>query len=315
MTDERPLIIDVKRHAIHDGPGIRTTVFFKGCPLNCLWCHNPEAISPDPEIGFYPDDCIGCGKCAEVCPNDAIQMDSPGRIDRMLCQRCGKCADVCPGTGLRKVGTYYELDQLVELLLRDRTYYEVSGGGVTLSGGEPTFYMDYAGQLLRRLKEQGIHTAIQTAGCFDYTAFQTNILPFISLILYDIKLIDPEKHRFYTGSGNRVILENFRRLIKDSPAPMIPRIPLIPGITATPENLQAISDFLQECGLTRCWLLPYNPLGFSKRENIGKEAMELPTEWMSEEEKARCEEIFSWAELVKADTVIATSKLDNASAQ
>jgi len=303
MTDERPLIIDVKRHAIHDGPGIRTTVFFKGCPLNCLWCHNPEAISPDLEIGFYPDDCIACGKCAEVCPNDAIQMDNPDRIDRALCQRCGKCADACPGTGLRRIGTYYELDQLVELLLRDRTYYEVSGGGVTLSGGEPTLYMDYAGHLLRRLKEQGIHTTIQTAGCFDYAAFQTNILPFVSLILYDIKLMDPQKHRVYTGSGNRVILENFRRLIKDSPAPIIPRIPLIPGITATSENLQAISDFLQECGLTRCWLLPYNPLGLSKRKNIGKETVDLPQKWMSEEERSRCEEIFFWVELVKAATV------------
>jgi len=163
--------------------------------------------------------------------------------------------------------------------------------------------MDYAGQLLRRLKEQGIHTTIQTAGCFDYAAFQSRILPFVSLILYDIKLMDPEKHRVYTGRGNRVILENFRRLIKNSPAPIIPRIPLIPEITATSENLQAISDFLQECGVNRCWLLPYNPLGLSKRKNIGKEPVELSQEWMSEEERARCEEVFSWAELVSADMV------------
>jgi pyruvate formate lyase activating enzyme len=194
------------------------------------------------------------------------------------------------------VGTYYELDQLVELLLRDKVYYEVSGGGVTLSGGEPTFYIDYVSQLLRKLSEQGIHSTIETAGCFGYETFQSRILPFLSLVLYDIKLADPEEHRVYTGLGNRVILDNFRRLIEDSPIPVIPRIPLIPGITATPENLQPISEFIQECGLTQCWLLPYNPLGLSKRENLGKEPVDIAQKWMSDEEETRCRDIFSWAE-------------------
>lgn len=293
MAGKQPLIVDVKRHALHDGPGIRTTVFLKGCPLNCLWCHNPEAISPEPEIAFYPNECIGCNECAEVCPNGAIQPDSLFRIDRTLCQRCGECASVCPAMALRVVGTHYELDQLVELLLRDRIYYETSGGGVTLSGGEPTFHIDYAGQLLRKLRKHGIHTAIQTCGYFDYTAFQSGILPFLSLILYDIKLMDSEEHRFYTGSGNEIILENFRRLIEDSTVPIIPRIPLIPGITTKPENLKAISELIQECGLDRYWLLPYNPLGLSKRENLGKKPVNITQEWMSDEEEKRCRDIFS----------------------
>ncbi|MBC8458164.1 MAG: radical SAM protein [Deltaproteobacteria bacterium] len=196
------------------------------------------------------------------------------------------------------MGTYYELDQLVELLLRDKVYYEVSGGGVTLSGGEPTFHIDYVSQLLRKLKEHGIHTAIETAGYFHYETFQSKILPFLSLLLYDIKLMNPEEHRIYTGRGNQIILENFRRLIKDSSIPIIPRIPLIPDITTTPENLQAISEFLQKCGLTQCWLLPYNPLGLSKRENFGKEPVDIAQEWMSGEEEVRCKNIFSWAELI-----------------
>jgi len=295
MTDERPLIVDVERHALHDGPGIRTTVFFKGCPLSCLWCHNPETILPEPEIAFYPGDCISCGGCAEACPNRAIQLDKPDRIDRVICQRCGECVSVCPGTGLRVVGTYYELDQLVELLLRDKIYYEVSGGGVTLSGGEPILHMDYVSQLLRKLKERGIHIAIETAGYFHYEAFCSKLLPFLSLILYDIKLMNPKEHQIHTGRENQIILENFRRLIKDSPIPVIPRIPLVPSITAKPENLQAISEFIRECGLTQCLLLPYNPLGLSKRENLGKEPLDISQEWMSEEEEKRCRNIFSWA--------------------
>jgi len=280
VIDKHPLIVDVKRHALHDGPGIRSTVFFKGCPLSCLWCHNPEAISPEPEIAFYPDDCIGCGRCAEVCPNEAIQLDHPRRINRSLCQRCGKCASVCPGTALRIVGKYYELDQLVELLLRDKVYYETSGGGVTLSGGEPTLYIDYASRLARKIKEHGINVTIETSGYFNYETFKSRMLPFLSLILYDIKLMDSEEHRVYTGRGNQLILENFRRLAEDSPS-----------ITARTENLRAIAEFIQECGFTQYSLIPYNPLGLPKRENIGKEPVALTQEWMSEDEEARCREV------------------------
>ncbi len=291
VIDKRPLIVDVKRHALHDGPGIRSAVFFKGCPLNCIWCHNPEAISPEPEIAFYPDDCIGCDRCAEVCPNEAIQRDNPHRIDRSLCQRCGKCAAVCPGTALRIVGKYYELDQLVELLLRDKIYYETSGGGVTLSGGEPTLYIDYASRLARKIKEHGISITIETSGYFNYETFKSRMLPFLSLILYDVKLMDSEEHRVYTGRGNQLILENFRRLAEDSPIPIIPRTPLIPGITDRTENLRAIAEFIQECGLTQYSLLPYNPLGYPKRENIGKEPVDLTQEWMPEDQVARCREV------------------------
>lgn len=230
-------------------------------------------------------------------------MDSPDRIDRSRCQRCEKCASACPGTGLRVVGAYYELDDLVELILRDKEYYQVSGGGVTLSGGEPAFFMQYTGQLLCKLREYRIHTTIETAGFFKYDAFYSEVLPFLSLILYDIKLIDDEEHQAYTGQSNRIIIENFHRLVVDSPIPIIPRVPLIPGITAISRNLQAVSDFLRECGLAFCWLLPYNPLGLSKRKNIGKQSVNISQEWMSDEEKARCESVFSWARLVDAANV------------
>ena len=291
VIDKRPLIVDVKRHALHDGPGIRSTVFFKGCPLNCLWCHNPEAISPEPEIAFYPDDCIGCGRCGEACPNEAIQLDSPHRINRLLCQLCGKCASACPGTALRIVGKYYELDQLVELLLRDKVYYETSGGGVTLSGGEPTLYIDYASRLACKIKEHGVSVTIETSGYFNYETFKSRMLPSLSLILYDIKLMDSEEHLAYTGRENQLILENFRRLAEDSPIPIIPRTPLIPGITARTENLRAIAEFIKKCGLTQYSLLPYNPLGPPKRENIGKEPVDLTQEWMAEDQVACCRKV------------------------
>ena len=136
MNNQRPLILDVKRHALHDGPGIRTTIFFKGCPLRCVWCHNPESMDPGLEIGFYPSDCIQCGECVEACPNGGARMDLPGRIDRVICKRCGSCAEACPGRGLRKIGRFYDIDELLDIVLRDKMYYQTSNGGVTLSGGE-----------------------------------------------------------------------------------------------------------------------------------------------------------------------------------
>jgi pyruvate formate lyase activating enzyme len=202
------------------------------------------------------------------------------------------------------VGTHYEIEQLVELLLRDREYYEASGGGVTLSGGEPTFYMDYVSRLLCSLRGDGIQTAIETAGYFHYESFKSKVLSFLSLILYDIKLMGSEEHRRYTGRGNQIILDNFHRLLEDSSVPIIPRIPLIPGITTRPDNLQAISEFIKDCGLTQCWLLPYNPLGLSKRENIGKGTVDLPRHWMSEEECKRCKRIFAWAMLIDASDLV-----------
>lgn len=268
-AERLPLVVDVKRGVTEDGPGIRTTVFFKGCPLACKWCQNPEAVDPLVEIGFYPQKCIVCGECADVCPEGAIQMEAGERIDRSKCNRCGLCADACPAKALRTIGKHYEIDDLVQILLRDRTFYEVSGGGVTLSGGEPALWTGYVGNLLKTLKSEGVHTAMQTCGHFEFLAFKKDVLPWIDLIMYDLKIIDPDDHLRHTGKDNKTILGNFRRLL-DEDVEILPRIPMIPGFTSSDDNLARISSFLKECRINDYYPLPYNPLGNSKWRNLGK---------------------------------------------
>jgi pyruvate formate lyase activating enzyme len=251
------------------------------------------------EIGFYPADCIQCGDCIEACPSGAAQMNLPGHIDRALCKRCGTCAEVCPGHGLRQIGRFYEVDEILDIVLRDKVYYQTSGGGATLSGGEPTLHIGYVSQLLQRLKSSGIHTAMQTNGFFEWSQFNTEILHWLDLVLFDVKLADPELHLKYTGKRNDVILENLGRLIQERPDDVIPRVPLIPDITTNPYNLQKLSGILREMGARRCWLLPYNPLGFSKRETIGKSTFNMPDRMLTKQELTGQENYFSWAELIE----------------
>ncbi len=299
MTAAVPLIFDIRRYALDDGPGIRTTVFMKGCNLRCLWCHNPESLDPDSEIGFYPRDCINCGDCVEACPVSACQLENPARIDREKCTRCGDCVEACPGKALRLIGRFYAVDELLEILLRDRMFYKVSGGGVTLSGGEPTLFLDYGAEILGRLKELGIHTALQTNGCFIWEEFRQNLLPQVDLVMMDLKLADGKKHREYTGQDNSLIFANLSNLLEEKPQRVFLRIPLIPGFTATLENLQALSQLLQELGAKRCSLLPYNPTWFHKAESIGKQVdPKISTRFLTSEELAACRKIFAWAELV-----------------
>lgn len=299
MEHHQPLIFDIRRHVLEDGPGIRTTVFLKGCNLSCIWCQNPESIDPLCEIAFYPGDCIECGDCVTACKTGACQMENRLRIDRTRCDRCGDCVEICPGLGLRKIGHFYPIEELISILLRDRVFYEVSGGGITLSGGEPTFHMGYISSILQKLKMQEIHTAIQTNGFFEWSQFKEKVLNWVDLIMFDVKLADPEGHLRYTGRKNYLILKNLRRLFKERPKDVITRIPLIPGITATTQNLEAISKMLQEIGMNKCSLLPYNPTGLSKAENIGKKvAPILSRHMMPPEDDRMCKEIFSWAQWV-----------------
>jgi pyruvate formate lyase activating enzyme len=282
-----PLILDMRRFALDDGPGIRTTVFLKGCPLACAWCHNPESLKAEAEIVFYSRLCIRCGDCAAACTSGAIT-DEPVRIDRSRCAACGRCAEACPSTALKMVGRHYTSDELVDLLLRDMVLFDTSGGGVTFSGGEPTLHMDYLGVVLEKLKSLGIHTAIQTCGMFAMGRFREKILPHLDIIFYDLKFIDAREHIAFTGKDNGVILENFAALIGEAGEKVRPRMPLIPGVTATRDNLSGIARFLKKLGRTGCEVLPYNSSGLSKRAALGERIPpSVPVNMLSVEEERR----------------------------
>ncbi|UCE19727.1 MAG: glycyl-radical enzyme activating protein [Gemmatimonadota bacterium] len=284
-----PLIVDIKRHSLEDGPGIRSVVFFKGCPLRCVFCQNPETQDPRMEISFSVNACIRCEMCQRICPEGAIRFDLPGRIQRDRCLRCGACAAVCPGKGLRVVGSYFPVETLSEILLRDLPFYRHSGGGVTLAGGEPTLHLDYLEPLLQALKASEIHVVLETSGYFDYGSFRRRILPYIDIIYYDIKVADPQVHRKYTGKTNGRILGNVRRLLQERAAVVYPRIPLIPNITATRENLSAILHILCDAGAEHVSLLPYNPMGREAAAGLGNVTVPLPESFMRpDEEKAMC---------------------------
>ena len=275
MREEVPLITDIHHFALDDGPGIRTTVFLKGCPLSCTWCHNPETLGAGREIAFHRQLCIGCGCCLAACPRGAILIDGEVRVARDRCTACGLCAEACPATALRAAGRYYSVSELTEILLRDRLFYETSGGGVTFSGGEPTLFMDYVAEAAHELKRNGIHTAIQTSGYFDCDEFLRKLLPYLDLIFFDLKIFDPEKHRKFTGVSNERILGNFIRLKRLHQIEIVPRIPLVPGITATDENVVRLGNFLKETGCTYCELLSYNSGGMVKRAFLGKTLPEM----------------------------------------
>jgi pyruvate formate lyase activating enzyme len=293
------LIGDIGRYALHDGPGIRTTVFFKGCALRCPWCHNPEYIAAGAEIACYPSRCIGCGDCRDACPEGAVTVDTVARIDRTRCTGCGQCAAGCPAKALELVGREYEVGELIDILLRDRRFYETSDGGVTLSGGEATRQMECCGDLLERLKREGIHTAIETSGFFAWQAFKNICLPHLDLILVDLKIADPVRHLQVVGVDNGLILANLKQLLAGHAERVIVRIPLIPGYTADRQNLMRIGALLREYRAPRCSLLPYHPMGQGKAETVGRTAdASLPQVPMDTETLARCRQFFDGIEIV-----------------
>ncbi len=290
----RPLIVDVRPNSLDDGPGIRTTVFFKGCPLACAWCHNPEAIASGPEIAFLEKDCIACGECMPVCEPGALGRGPVVALDRARCDRCGLCVDACPTAALKGVGRYYDPEELLALLLRDLPFYRNSGGGVTLSGGEATMFPGYVGPLLEHLRRAGVQTLVETCGMFRLETFRSRLLPHLDLVYYDLKFVDGALHRRYTGRPNDVILSNLAALAADAGVRrrILPRVPLIPGLTAAHANLRALGGFLRGLGFTEACLLPYNPLWADKARAVGRTSAYARGEWLPREEQAACEAAF-----------------------
>lgn len=298
-----PYIVDIKGNSLDDGPGIRSVVFLKGCPLSCSWCHNPESIQPAPVLSFDARECRALGDCYAACPADALDVANPRRIDRSRCTSCFACAGHCASGALSIVGRGMTVDQVLAALGGYIPFYQASGGGVTLSGGEPTLYIDFCAELLRALQNEGIHTLLETCGHFSYDAFRTCIAPYTDQVYFDLKLADDNEHQRHCGRTNRVILDNFRRLAAaahESGPPVLFRIPLVPGITATDTNLAALADLLTANGVKRVALLPYNPLWTEKAAKIAAKIRNPAHNeqcWMSALELERCKRHFSGFQL------------------
>ena len=293
-AESKILITALKRNSLDDGPGIRTTVFFKGCPLSCVWCQNPEAKSAMQQIVYERENCVGCLECKHSCSSDSISVrpDSAYPIDRQKCNLCGLCVNSCRSKALTFAGTAYEVDELVKKLLRDAVFFKNSNGGVTFSGGEPALHLEYLSALAKKLKESGIHLCIETSGFYDNEKFERELLPFLDLVYFDIKIFDREKHKKYCGVYNDTILRNFETLFSAKKVKVLPRIPLVPGITTERDNLISIREFFKNCGVEEIGLLPYNPLWLSKLPGIGTTAEYHHTEWMKGTEKDEVKEIF-----------------------
>lgn len=258
---------DIKTFAVHDGPGIRSTMFMKGCSLRCMWCHNPETIARQPELALIASRCVLCGKCAAVCSQHKLENGSH-YIERSACKVRGKCAEVCPAGALRIYGSKITVAEAFKRLTADRMFYDTSGGGVTLSGGEPLSQADFCAELLKKLHEHSIHTAMDTCGNAPWDSFG-KVIPFTDLFLYDLKHMDSKAHRIITGSGNERILDNLKRLSKTGVSIEI-RIPIIPDINDSEVAIVAMGEFLRGLSnIIRVKLLPYHSYAGSKYTSIG----------------------------------------------
>jgi pyruvate formate lyase activating enzyme len=264
-------VFNIQRFSVNDGPGIRTTVFLKGCPLHCRWCHNPESISPKKELILREDRCIRCGDCVNLCKNGAIsQQDGTFITSRELCKQCGDCVQSCYAEAREIVGEEMTVEEVVNEIEKDAVFFDESGGGVSFSGGEPLLQHEFLFALLKVCKQKGLHTVVDTTG-FTALTIMERIIPFVDLFLYDLKTLDDRKHREYTGVSNRVILENLQALVrwhKD----IIVRIPVIPGVNDMSEDIQQIGSFVAELGgIREIQLLPYHQTGIDKYRRLGAE--------------------------------------------
>lgn len=271
---EKGIIFDIQRNSFVDGPGIRTSIFFKGCNLKCAWCHNPESQSRKTEMMFYKNKCIGCGKCREVCPYSLTN-----------CMFCGKCELYCQADARRICGREYTTDEIMAEIVKDKSFYENSGGGVTFSGGECMLQIDFLCEMLKKCKAEGINTAIDTAGNVPWKYFE-RILKYTDLFLYDIKIFENEKHIKYTGFENTIILDNLKKLF-ESGAKVWIRIPIIGGVNDNVEEIGKIKSFLMPYQPLKIELLPYHDLGINKYDalHMQKHIFKAPDKGTMEELK------------------------------
>lgn len=260
---DRAIVFDVQRFSIHDGPGIRTVVFFKGCALDCAWCHNPEAVRPGIELAYWSDRCLGgCHECVAACPENAIADRVDNRIDWSRCTHCGICAPECPADALTMIGREIGCDELLAEVVKDRDFYQTSGGGVTLSGGEPALHSAFLSNFLPRARHEDLHLAIETSGSTPWQLLEP-LLPSLDLVLYDLKVMDPAAHERLTGKTNAGIHQTLRRLLAAN-VPVEVRMPVVPGCNTGDDNVRATCDFLRELRIDGIWLLPYNHLWEAK---------------------------------------------------
>lgn len=282
-------IFEIKRFAIHDGDGIRTTVFFKGCPLKCVWCHNPESIKFKKQLSYYAHKCVGCGSCAEICPEGVHTFENGiHKVEWEKCKACGKCEEVCFYQAIKLYGTEVSVEALMPMLLEDKEFYDNSNGGVTLSGGECLMQADFCAELLKKLKENGIHTAIDTCGFVPREVID-KVLPYTDIFLYDIKAIDEEVHIKCTGHSNKLILDNLKHIDYCQKNIEI-RIPYVPGYND--REMKKIHEFLTNLkNVKKVRVLPYHNYAGSKYTALGI-VNNLPTKLPSDEEILQAQNMF-----------------------
>jgi len=277
------IIFNIQRYSIHDGPGIRTTVFLKGCPLNCWWCQNPESQLSGQEMVFWEDRCIGCGACSLNCPSGAIQMENNKPVtDKNKCNLCGKCSRICPAQAREMIGKKLTAEEIIKEVEKDLVFYEESGGGVTFSGGEPLEQSEFLEELLNGCREKKIHTTVDTTGYISWEILN-KISPKVDLFLYDLKIMDNEKHKKYTGVSNEIILENLKKLTSVHNNIFV-RFPVIPGINDDYQNIRKMGEFLSSLKIAQVNLLPYHHIGIDKYKRLGNKYKLVDIQPPSEEQ-------------------------------
>ena len=274
-------IFNIQKFSIHDGPGIRTTVFFKGCPLKCKWCHNPESQSFKKQMLYDKDKCTLCGKCVEVCPQKAITIENNVLItDMNKCNFCGECVIYCIAGARQIAGKEYSVDEVFNEVMKDRVFYKHSKGGVTVSGGEPLMQVDFVEELLKKLKAENIHTAVDTCGAVNFENLK-RVAPYTDVFLYDLKLLDDEKHKYFTGVSNQLILDNLKKLSQIHSNINL-RMPIIEGVNAEEEYIEKVLETIENLNIKKVNLLPYHDIAKHKYKKLNMdyeyEKMKKPTD-------------------------------------